>query len=51
MKIASAELYDLTLPLKEPFAISGGVMRERRSLVVVWRASIPGRASAVKPKR
>ncbi len=35
MKIASAELYDLTLPLKEPFAISGGVMRERRSLVVV----------------
>lgn len=35
MKIASAELYELTLPLKEPFAISGGVMRERRSLVVV----------------
>jgi O-succinylbenzoate synthase len=35
MKIAAAELYELTLPLKEPFAISGGVMRERRSLVVV----------------
>jgi o-succinylbenzoate synthase len=35
MKIASAELYELTLPLKEPFAISGGVMRERRSLIVV----------------
>jgi O-succinylbenzoate synthase len=35
MKIQSAELYELTLPLKEPFAISGGVMRERRSLVVV----------------
>jgi len=35
MKISSAELYELTLPLKEPFAISGGVMRERRSLVVV----------------
>jgi O-succinylbenzoate synthase len=35
MKIASIELYDLTLPLLEPFAISGGTMRERRSLVVV----------------
>jgi O-succinylbenzoate synthase len=35
MKISSAELYELTLPLREPFAISGGVMRERRSLVVV----------------
>jgi O-succinylbenzoate synthase len=35
MKIASAELYELTLPLREPFAISGGVMRERRSLIVV----------------
>ncbi|HZE74606.1 MAG TPA: o-succinylbenzoate synthase [Gemmatimonadales bacterium] len=35
MKITAAELYELTLPLKEPFAISGGVMRERRSLVVV----------------
>jgi O-succinylbenzoate synthase len=34
MKIESAELYELTLPLKEPFAISGGVMRERRSLIV-----------------
>ena len=35
MKISTAELHELTLPLKEPFAISGGVMRERRSLVVV----------------
>src|SRR5262249_19097579 len=34
MKIESAELYELTLPLKEPFTISGGVMRERRSLIV-----------------
>jgi O-succinylbenzoate synthase len=34
MKITAAELHELTLPLKEPFAISGGVMRERRSLVV-----------------
>ena len=28
------ELFDLTLPLLEPFAISGGVMHARRSLVV-----------------
>ena len=35
MKVSTAELHELTLPLKEPFAISGGVMRERRSLVVV----------------
>jgi len=28
------ELFDLTLPLVEPFIISGGVMRERRSVVV-----------------
>jgi len=34
MKIAKVELFDLSLPLVEPFAISGGVMRERRSLVV-----------------
>ena len=29
------ELYELTLPLLEPFIISGGTMTERRSLVVV----------------
>lgn len=34
MHIARIELFDLTLPLAEPFAISGGVMRERRSLIV-----------------
>lgn len=34
MKIVKLELFDLTLPLLEPFAISGGVMRDRRSLVV-----------------
>jgi o-succinylbenzoate synthase len=37
MKIESIELYDLTLPLLEPFAISGGTMRDRRSLVVALR--------------
>jgi o-succinylbenzoate synthase len=35
VKIARVELYELVLPLREPFIISGGVMRERRSLVVV----------------
>ncbi len=35
MKIEQVELYELVLPLREPFIISGGVMRERRSLVVV----------------
>ena len=34
MHIDRVELYELTLPLDHPFAISGGVMRERRSLVV-----------------
>jgi O-succinylbenzoate synthase len=35
MQIARVELFDLSLPLIEPFVISGGTMRERRSLVVV----------------
>ncbi|HEU4698704.1 MAG TPA: o-succinylbenzoate synthase [Gemmatimonadales bacterium] len=35
MRIASIELYELTLPLLEPFIISGGTMTARRSLVVV----------------
>jgi O-succinylbenzoate synthase len=35
MKIARAELYEMVIPYLEPFIISGGVMRERRSLVVV----------------
>jgi o-succinylbenzoate synthase len=34
MRIERVELYELTLPLDKPFAISGGVMRERRSLIV-----------------
>jgi O-succinylbenzoate synthase len=33
--IARAELFELTLPLLEPFVISGGTMTERRSLIVV----------------
>jgi O-succinylbenzoate synthase len=33
--IERVELYELTLPLVEPFIISGGTMTERRSLVVV----------------
>src|ERR1700704_2383957 len=35
MPIERIELYELTLPLLEPFIISGGTMAERRSLVVV----------------
>ena len=35
MRIQRVELYDLTLPLVEPFIISGGTMNLRRSLVVV----------------
>jgi o-succinylbenzoate synthase len=35
MPIARIELYELTLPLLEPFIISGGTMVVRRSLVVV----------------
>jgi O-succinylbenzoate synthase len=35
MPIERIELYELTLPLLEPFIISGGSMLERRSLVVV----------------
>jgi O-succinylbenzoate synthase len=34
-RITRAELFELTLPLVEPFAISGGTMTERRSIVVV----------------
>ena len=37
MRIAAVELHELTLPLIEPFIISGGAMTERRSLVVVLR--------------
>jgi O-succinylbenzoate synthase len=35
MRIDRVELYELTLPLLEPFIISGGTMTERHSLVVV----------------
>src|SRR6185503_148349 len=33
--ITRADLYELTLPLVEPFVISGGAITERRSLIVV----------------
>ncbi len=35
IRIAAVELYELTLPLAEPFIISGGAITERRSLIVV----------------
>ena len=34
MRLTAIELYDLALPLSEPFVISGGTMTVRRSLVV-----------------
>src|SRR5678815_2627171 len=34
MKIDHVELYELTLPLAEPFIISGGAITERQSLLV-----------------
>jgi O-succinylbenzoate synthase len=34
MRIVRAELFELALPLLEPFVISGGAMTERRSIVV-----------------
>src|SRR5256886_5876827 len=34
IRITRAELYELTLPLVEPFVVSGGAMAERRSLIV-----------------
>lgn len=37
IRIAQVELHELTLPLAEPFVISGGTVTERRSLVVVLR--------------
>jgi O-succinylbenzoate synthase len=37
MVIERIELHELTLPLVEPFIISGGTMTHRRSLVVVLR--------------
>jgi o-succinylbenzoate synthase len=35
MRVTRAELYELALPLREPFIISGGTMTVRRSLIVV----------------
>lgn len=35
MRLARVELHELTLPLLEPFVISGGAVTERRSLIVV----------------
>jgi len=34
MRVSGAELFELVLPLAEPFIISGGVIAERRSLIV-----------------
>jgi O-succinylbenzoate synthase len=39
MRVERVELHELRLPLVEPFIISGGTVRERRSLVVVLHDS------------
>jgi O-succinylbenzoate synthase len=40
--IAGARLWEVALPLRLPFAISGGVMRVRRSLIVELRGTAGG---------
>jgi len=37
MKVTSADLHQISLPLVEPFIISGGTIANRRSLIVVLR--------------
>src|SRR6266699_1600957 len=37
MRITTAEMWELVLPLVEPFIISGGAIKERRSLVVILK--------------
>ncbi len=37
MRVSAAELFELVLPLAEPFIISGGAIAERRSLIVQLR--------------
>lgn len=49
MPIVRIELYELTLPLLEPFIISGGVMTERRSLVVVLHDDAGNRGYGESP--
>jgi len=39
MRIERVELYELVLPLVEPFIISGGAITERRSIVVALHAA------------
>ena len=49
MTIVRIELYELTLPLLEPFIISGGTMTERRSLVVVLHDDMGNRGYGESP--
>ena len=37
MRITTAEMWELVLPLVEPFIISGGAIKERRSLIVILK--------------
>jgi o-succinylbenzoate synthase len=49
MSIERVELYELTLPLLEPFIISGGTMVVRRSLVVVLQDDLGNRGYGESP--
>lgn len=49
MPIERIELYEMTLPLLEPFIISGGTMTARRSLVVVLHDSEGNRGYGESP--
>jgi O-succinylbenzoate synthase len=49
MAIERVELYELTLPLIEPFIISGGMMTHRRSLVVVVHDELENRGYGESP--
>lgn len=49
MSIERVELYELALPLLEPFIISGGTMTMRRSLVVVLQDDLGNRGYGESP--
>lgn len=49
MSIERIELYQLTLPLVEPFIISGGTMTHRRSLVVIVHDQLGNRGFGESP--
>jgi len=49
MRVTRVELFELVLALAEPFIISGGTMRERRSLVVMLHDETGGTGYGESP--